>query len=84
MLVKTKQLLLRQQLLLLRKHKTKQHNPGRKNSHFQKTEDKFIADGLRKHGQSRWTAILNDCSYKFHPSRKASTLAVRAKSKHLV
>ena len=27
----------------------------------------------------KWTNILNDSNYKFHSSRKASTLAVRAK-----
>ena len=35
--------------------------------------------GISKYGYGRWTSILNDPSFKFHPSRKPCTLAVRAK-----
>lgn len=46
---------------------------------FSKLEDDFIRKGIRKHGNGRWTAIINDPTFKFHSSRKASTLAVRAR-----
>ena len=55
-----------------------------KKVHFSPFEDNFLVDGLKKHGIGRWTAILNDSEYKFHPSRKASTLSLRAKSKGYV
>ena len=51
---------------------------------FSSLEDKFICEGIRKHGHGQWTAILNDSSYYFHPSRKSATLAVRAKTKQFV
>ena len=41
---------------------------------FSDSEDNFICKGI-----SIWTSILNDPSFKFHPSRKPCTLAVRAK-----
>ena len=42
-------------------------------------EDSFLNQGVSKYGMGKWTSILNDSSYKFHSSRKASTLAVRTK-----
>ena len=51
---------------------------------FSKLEDKFICAGLKKYGSAKWTSILNDSSYSFHQSRKASTLAIRAKSKNFI
>ena len=48
---------------------------------FSSQEDSFILAGIRKYGVGKWTAILNDNEYPFHPSRKTSTLQVRAKSK---
>ena len=42
-------------------------------------EDSFLNQGVSKYGMGKWTSILNDSSYKFHSSRKASTLALRAK-----
>ena len=42
-------------------------------------EDSFLKQGVSKYGMGKWTSILNDSNYKFHSSRKASTLAVRAK-----
>ena len=46
---------------------------------FSDHEDNFICKGISKYGYGRWTSILNDPSFKFHPSRKPCTLAVRAK-----
>ena len=43
------------------------------------SEDNFICKGISKYGYGRWTSIINDPSFKFHPSRKPCTLAVRAK-----
>ena len=46
---------------------------------FSDSEDNFIRKRISKYGYGRWTSILNDPSFKFHPSRKPCTLAVRAK-----
>ena len=46
---------------------------------FSDSEDNFIRKGISKYGYGRWTSILNDPSFKFHPSRKPCTLAIRAK-----
>ena len=46
---------------------------------FSDSEDNFIRNGISKYGYGRWTSILNDPSFKFHPSHKPCTLAVRAK-----
>ena len=45
---------------------------------FSSMEDKYIKEGILKYGQ-KWTNILNDPDYLFHPSRKAPTLLTRAK-----
>ena len=45
---------------------------------FSDIEDIFIKRGISKHGNGQWTRILHDKGFKFHPSRKNSTLAVRA------
>ena len=50
-----------------------------KKAAFSDSEDNFIRKGISKYGYGRWTSILNDPSFKFHPSRKSCTLAVRAK-----
>ena len=55
----------------------------RKNS-FSKEEDGFIKNGLKRHGTGKWTQILNDPDYKFHPSRKISTLLTRAKKLNFI
>ena len=46
---------------------------------FSNSEDNFISKGISKYHYGRWTSILNDPNFKFHPSRKPCTLAVRAK-----
>jgi len=46
---------------------------------FSKLEDDCLRSGLKKHGNGKWTNILKDGQYKFHPSRKSSTLLTRAK-----
>ena len=50
---------------------------------FTKAEDKFLKDGLKKHGKS-WTKIIRDDLYRFNPSRKTCTLLKRAKVLGLV
>ena len=50
---------------------------------FSKAEDKFLSDGIKKHGKS-WTKIIRDDLYRFNPSRKTSTLLQRAKVLGLV
>ena len=50
-----------------------------KKAAFSDSEDNFIRKGISKYGYDRWTFILNDPSFKFHPSREPCTLAVRAK-----
>ena len=66
--------------------KTIECQPGkrRKKIAFSKQEDEFLQAGIRKYGPNKWTSILNDSMYKFHPSRKSATLCVRAKSQHFV
>ena len=46
---------------------------------FSGSEDNFIRKGISKYGYGRWTSVLNDPRFKFHPSRKPCTLAVRTK-----
>ena len=46
---------------------------------FSDSEDNLIHYEISKYGYGRWTSILNDPSFKFHPLRKLCTLAVRAK-----
>jgi len=47
---------------------------------FSKMEDQFIADGIKKHGKGRWTAILSDTEYNFDSARKVGAIATRAKT----
>ena len=56
----------------------------KKKVNFSKQEDEFLLSGIRKYSVNKWTSILNDKNFKFHPSRKASTLCVRAKSKKYI
>ena len=50
-----------------------------KKAAFSDREDNIIRKGISKYGYGRWTSILNDSSFKFHPLRKPRTLVVRAK-----
>ena len=50
-----------------------------KKTAFLDSEDNFIRKGISKYCYGRWTSILHDPSFKFHPSRKPVTLLVRAK-----
>ena len=60
-------------------HNSRNGNLRQKKVAFSDIEDNFIRHGIFRHGNGRWTAILNDLDFKFHPSRKPCTLAVRAK-----
>jgi len=51
---------------------------------FTVEEDTFIARGLKKYGKGKWTRILKDPDYRFHPSRRNATLMMRAKVKKLI
>ena len=51
-----------------------------KKAAFSDNEDDFIRKEISKYEYGRWTSKLNDSSFKFHPSRKPCTLAVRAKN----
>ena len=53
-----------------------------KRTAFSDSEDNFIRKGISKYGYGRWSSILNDPSFKFYPSRKPCTLALRAKKKY--
>lgn len=46
---------------------------------FSSIEDSFLKAGILRYGKGKWTNILNDREYKFHPSRKSATLFTRAK-----
>jgi len=46
---------------------------------FSQIEDNYLISGLKKYGKGKWTNILKDSEYKFHPSRKSATLFTRAK-----
>ena len=50
-----------------------------KKAAFSDSEDDFIPKRISKYGYGRWTSILNNPSFKFHPSCEPCTLAVRAK-----
>ena len=58
---------------------------------YQTQEDKFSSVGrqfhqrwIKKARAWKWTFILNDTSYRFHPSRKASKLSMRARNKWFI
>lgn len=55
------------------------HFKREKKAKFSTIEDKFLMEGIQKYGIGKWTHILKDPLYKFHPSRRASTLFGRAK-----
>ena len=51
---------------------------------FTEMEDNFIREGIKKHGCSRWKAILSDPNFKFDPSRTTATILTRAKTKGFI
>ena len=63
-----------------RKHKENKSIRHRKIG-FSTIEDNFLQNGIRKYGTGRWTVIVNEPNYSFHPSRKPATLLIRAKLK---
>ena len=48
---------------------------------FTKEEDRYLREGLLRHGNGQWTAILRDKAFKFQTGRKADSLRKRAESK---
>ena len=62
--------------------KVRQANRSQKVA-FSKIEDEFLRQGVVKYGIGKWTNIIRDEVYTFHPSRKASTLLLRAKKLNL-
>ena len=63
---------------------TEQQKTRSSKAAFSSIEDEFIRKGINKYGAGKWTQILRDSSYKFHPSRRASTLLLRAKNLKLL
>ena len=53
-------------------------------SSFSEEEDKFLFAGIEKHGKGKWTRILKDPDFRFHPSRTNATLMTRAKTKSYI
>ena len=51
---------------------------------FTTEEDNFLLKGIKKYGQGKWSNILKDPIFKFHPTRKNSTLMMRAKAKKFI
>jgi len=49
----------------------------KKKAAFSKLE--FLSLAISKYKTGKWTSILSDPEYKFHPSRRPSTLFARAK-----
>ena len=52
--------------------------------HFSSHEDEFIRQGIIKYSGGKWTSILKDPSYTFHPCRRVSTIFLRAKKLKLI
>jgi len=50
---------------------------------FTADEDKFLKEGIDKHGFGQWTAILTDPDFKFQAGRVADSLKKRAELKFL-
>ena len=51
---------------------------------FSKIEDRFLISAFSKYKAGKWTTILSDPEYSFHPSRRPSTLFARAKLLKLI
>ena len=56
----------------------------KKKAAFSKLEDKFLRAALAKYKGGKWTNILTDPEYKFHPTRRPSTIFARAKLLNLI
>ena len=50
---------------------------------FTTDEDKFLQEGIDKHGFGQWTAILRDSEFKFQEGRMADSLKKRAELKFM-
>ena len=50
---------------------------------FTADEDKFLQEGIDKHGFGQWTAILRDPEFKFQEGRMADSLKKRAELKFM-
>ena len=50
---------------------------------FTTDEDKFLKEGIDKHGFGQWTAILRDSEFKFEEGRMADSLKKRAELKFM-
>ena len=50
---------------------------------FTADKDKFLQEGIDKHGFGQWTAILRDSEFKFQEGRMAGSLKKRAKPKFM-
>jgi len=50
---------------------------------FTADEDKFLKEGINRHGFGQWTAILKDPDFKFQTGRVADSLKKRAELKFL-
>lgn len=45
---------------------------------FTSEEDQFLREGIKKHGLGKWSVILKDTSFSFHPGRNRDALRMRA------
>ena len=52
--------------------------PPAKKVPFSVAEDKCLINGIKQYGWGRWTQILHDSTYHFHPKRTCQTLHQRA------
>ena len=50
-----------------------------KRTTFSSIEDDFLRQGIKKYGKGVWTKLLKDETLKFHPTRRPSSLYLRAK-----
>ena len=66
------------------KRKTRKIPERKAKCPFSVEEDDFLLKGLRKYGTGKWTRVLKDPDFKFHPSRTNATLMTRAKVKKFV
>ena len=51
---------------------------------FTPEEDKFIINGLKRYGKGKWTNILKDPHFKFHPTRNNASIMTRARTKKFI